>query len=119
MQPKLLTLPSADAAFADRLRKVLDAESQEASFDLKVLAARLALSRTHLHRRTKEIFGLPPSELIIRFRLERAARMLRERAGTVGQIAYAVGFSDLSHFVKRFRAQYGQTPTTYVAAHPR
>lgn len=63
-----------------------------------------------------QAFGLAPAELLIRFRLERAARMLVQRAGNVGQADYAVGFKDLSHFVQRFREQYGQTPAAYATA---
>jgi len=115
-EPSSLAIRSVDAAFSNRVRGVLERESQQASLDVETLAARLNLSRTHLHRRTKDLFGLAPSELIIRFRLERAAKMLSVGAGTVGQIAYAVGFKNLAHFSSRFREQYGQTPAAYAAA---
>lgn len=116
LQPTPLSLPSPDAAFSNRVRELLDRESQRPSFNVEALAAKLTMSRTHLHRRIQDLFGVAPSELLMRFRLERAAKMLAGRAGTVGQIAYAVGFSDLSHFVKRFRERYGQTPAAYAVA---
>ncbi len=109
-------VPSSDAAFRQRVKTVLEAESHAPSFDAAALARRLNMSRTHLHRRATQALGLPPAELIIRFRLERAARMLNQRSGTVGEIAHAVGFKDLSHFVRRFRESYGQTPAAYAAA---
>jgi AraC-like DNA-binding protein len=31
----------------------------------------------------------------------------------IGEIAFSWGFSDLSHFVRRFRAAYGMTPGDY------
>jgi AraC-like DNA-binding protein len=43
--------------------------------------------------------------------------MLAQRAGNVGEIAYAVGFKNVSHFVKRFRERYGRTPSAYLASH--
>jgi DNA-binding response OmpR family regulator len=116
LQPTPLSLPSSDAVFSKQVRETLDRESQHASFNVEVLAAKLRMSRGHLHRRIQDVFGLAPSELLMRFRLERAARMLVERAGTAGEIAYAVGFRDLSHFVRRFRTHYGQTPAKYAAA---
>ena len=116
LPPIPVPIQSSDEAFSKRVRSILDCQSQEASFDVVVLAGKLKLSRSHLHRRITEVFGVPPSELIMHFRLERAAVMLTRRAGTVGEIAYAVGFRDLSHFVKRFREHYGKTPTAYAAA---
>ena len=115
IEPTPLPLPSADAAFVKRLQEVLDRESHEESFDVSVLATRLGVSRAQLHRRVKDVLRSTPAETIIRFRLERAARMLADRAGNVGEVAYAVGFKNLSHFVRRFREQYGQTPAAYAA----
>ena len=85
---------------------------------MPALAARLGMSRAQLHRRVPGELGSTPAELIIRFRLERAADMLARRAGNVGEVAYAVGFRNLSHFVRRFREEYGQTPATYAASLP-
>lgn len=46
-------------------------------------------------------------------RLERCRRALEDSAQahrSVGEIAFGWGFSDLSHFVRRFRAAYGSSP---------
>ncbi len=110
-------LPPEDSLPA-RLRRVLAESSHDPAFDVPALAARLGMSRAQLHRRIPEELGSTPAEAIICFRLERAAEMLSRRAGNVGEIAYAVGFKNLSHFVRRFREQYGQTPAAYAASHP-
>ena len=116
--PTPLPVQSADAVFVHRLRDALDRKSQDESFDVGALADALGISRAQLHRRVKDTLGSTPSELIIRFRLERAEQMLAQHAGNVGEIAYAVGFKNLSHFVKRFREQYGRTPSAYMSAQP-
>ena len=74
------------------------------------------MSRVQLHRRIKGVCGSTPAEVIIRFRLERAAQMLAQQAGNVAEVAYAVGFKNLSHFAKRFREHLHQTPAAYAAA---
>lgn len=54
------------------------------------------------------------NELIILKRLAGCKKDLtRLNGGTkqVGQIAYAWGFSNISHFSKRYRARYGESPT--------
>ena len=108
-------LESADSVLLTRLREVLERESSNESFDVPALAGSLGMSRAQLHRRLKEVVEATPAETIIRFRLERAAQMLALRAGNVGEVAYAVGFKNLSHFVRRFRERYGQTPAAYAA----
>jgi DNA-binding response OmpR family regulator len=115
LDPTPLPVASADVTFVAKLRDVLDQQSNDELFDVEALAAGMGMSRAHLHRRIKETLDLPPSEVIIRFRLERAARMLEQQAGNVGEVAYAVGFKNLSHFVKRFRNHYGETPAVYAA----
>jgi AraC-like DNA-binding protein len=53
---------------------------------------------------------------ILHRRLERARRALEnpsQARRSIGEIAFAWGFSDLSHFVRRFRFTYGLTPGDY------
>jgi signal transduction histidine kinase/ligand-binding sensor domain-containing protein/AraC-like DNA-binding protein len=116
LAPSPLPLQSPDTAFLARLREVLDRQSHDETFDVAALATGLGVSRAQLHRRVRDVLASTPAETIIRFRLERAARMLADRAGNVGEVAYAVGFKNLSHFVRRFREQYGQTPAAYAAS---
>jgi len=43
--------------------------------------------------------------------------MLLEKKMTVTEIAYAVGFKDLSHFRKCFHREYGMSATEYITMH--
>jgi AraC-like DNA-binding protein len=60
--------------------------------------------------------GFSVGRYVLHRRLERSRQALEDPAQarrTVGEIAYAWGFSDLSHFVRRFRGAYGLTPGDY------
>jgi transcriptional regulator GlxA family with amidase domain len=57
---------------------------------------------------------MTPAQLVRRMRLERASQLLRAHAGTVSEVAYAVGFKTPSHFAKVFGQAYGESPTSYV-----
>jgi len=114
--PAPLPLKSSDDVFRDRLRDALGRESHQESFDVAAFARTLGMSRVQLHRRVKEACNSTPAEVIIRFRLERAAQMLAQQTGNVAEVAYAVGFKNLSHFAKRFREHLHQTPAAYAAA---
>jgi signal transduction histidine kinase/ligand-binding sensor domain-containing protein/DNA-binding response OmpR family regulator len=109
-------IPSADQMLLDRLRDVLDKSADDEEFDVPALASGLAMSRAQLHRRLKDAFQTTPAEVIVEYRLQRASQMLASRAGNVSEVAYAVGFKNVSHFVKRFRERFGQTPAAWAAS---
>ncbi|MEV7082993.1 helix-turn-helix domain-containing protein [Streptomyces sp. NPDC093516] len=65
--------------------------------------------------------GLSLEQWIIEQRLEGARSTLLSPAGrtrTVASVARAWGFTDPSHFTRRFRAAYGVTPRRLRAALP-
>jgi AraC family transcriptional regulator, positive regulator of tynA and feaB len=54
--------------------------------------------------------------LVLARRLERCRRALEDPSQahrTVSEIAYGWGFSDLTHFGRKFRAAFGLTPSDY------
>ena len=53
------------------------------------------------------------TEFVRNLRLERAAQLLEKNADTVAQIAYQVGFNNLSYFAKCFREKYGRAPSAF------
>ncbi len=65
-------------------------------------------------RTVQELFkthGTTFTAQLMNLRLEAAAQLLqRAPSNTVGQVAYSVGFSDLSYFHRQFRRRFGKTP---------
>jgi AraC-like DNA-binding protein len=75
-------------------------------------AAGLGISVRTLHLRFESV-GRTFSRWLMDNRLEACGRALRDpqqRACTVSEIAYRLGFNDLSHFNKAFRARFDMTP---------
>ena len=54
-----------------------------------------------------------PVEYIVLYRIERAARKLRNSQLSVTEIAFSCGFNDLSYFIKTFKNIKGVTPTKF------
>ena len=106
-------LAPADRALMERVYSAIDRRLADAEFGVGELADAVAMDRSHLFRRTRELVGETPSELIRRVRLEAAARLLAQGTGTVADVAYAVGFSSVSHFSRSFHEKYGMTPASY------
>lgn len=114
LRPAPVGPPSADKAFLARMREVLEAHLADDGFSVERLAEEVSYSRSQLYRWLQDLLGEAPSEVIQRFRLERAADLLVARVGTVSEIAYGVGFKSVSHFCRRFRRQFGVSPSTYA-----
>ncbi len=107
---------SPDARFLEEVRTVIEEHMADEDLTVEELARKVAHSRSHLHRRLKELIDESPSDLIRRMRLERAASLLAAGAGSVSRIAYAVGFKSLAHFSNRFSDHFGVRPSRYRAA---
>ncbi|MFN8589263.1 MAG: two-component regulator propeller domain-containing protein [Candidatus Eisenbacteria bacterium] len=101
---------SEDDRFLARVRDAIERTMGDETFDLETLAHEVGLSRSQLFRRIKDLLGETPEQLVRRMRLERAAQLLAQRAGSVGEIAYATGFKSVAHFCRVFREQHGATP---------
>lgn len=85
--------------------------------DLEAAAARAGLSPFHFLRLFARVIGATPHQYLLRARLTRAARALvAERERTVTEIAFEVGFGDLSNFVRSFGRAAGLSPRRFREA---
>lgn len=106
-----------DEALMDRIMQSINLHLGDSEFTVEQLCAEAAISRAHLHRKMKEMTGLPITEFIRNIRLEQAARLLREQKLNITQVAYTVGFSNLGYFSTVFRKHFGVAPRDFVAQH--
>jgi signal transduction histidine kinase/CheY-like chemotaxis protein/ligand-binding sensor domain-containing protein len=112
--PAPTELTSADDAFLKRIAEAVEANLADEEFSVERLARAVGVSRSQLHRQLKALAGQAPSDLIRSVRLDRAAHLLAARAGTVSEIAYAVGFKSVAHFSYSFVHAYGCRPSSYA-----
>ncbi|MDA3963121.1 MAG: AraC family transcriptional regulator [Planctomycetota bacterium] len=81
------------------------------------VAQALGLSRSSLQARCQSSFACGVARLHERLRLERAARLLRERRGdSIATIAEACGYTDQATFSRRFKAFAGSSPSRWRVA---
>lgn len=108
------------ATARDRRRAVetalwIDANSHD-DIDLGAAAAQAGLSPFHFLRLFSTVLGVTPHQYLVRSRLRRAARLLANEAIPVTDIAYDVGFGDLSNFVRTFHRAAGVAPSKFRQA---
>lgn len=80
------------------------------------LAQVMCLSASHFHAQFKESVGLTPHQYLLKARLDRAARLLRESSLPLVRIAEECGFSSQSALTTAMRRYLGLTPKRLRAA---
>jgi len=103
---------------AARLREalsIIEARFTEPDLSTEIVANALGLSRRYVNNLLLES-GKTFAERVLELRLIKARAMLsdiRNDTMRIGEIAFAVGFGDVSYFNQRFRARFGASPTQY------
>ena len=84
--------------------------------ELEQAAALCRLGATQFCRLFKMEHGESFGQFLLRFRLERACELLAHSDMLVKEVAYAVGFNDLSYFARAFKRQFGLCPRQFQTA---
>jgi AraC-like DNA-binding protein len=108
------------ATARDRRRAVetalwIDAHSHQ-EIDLDAAAAQAEISPFHFLRLFSSVLGVTPHQYLVRSRLRHAARLLADHELSVTDVAYDVGFGDLSNFVRTFHRAAGVSPRRFREA---
>jgi AraC-like DNA-binding protein len=104
----------------DRRRAVeaalwMDEHSHE-PLDLDRMAGHAGLSPFHFLRLFTAVLGVTPHQYLVRSRLRHAAALLTENGRSITDVAYDVGFGDLSNFVRTFHRAAGVSPRGFRRA---
>jgi AraC-like DNA-binding protein len=104
----------------DRRRAVdaagwLEAHAAE-PIDLTSAARAVGLSPFHFLRVFANVLGVTPHQYLVRARLRHAARLLTDDTLSITDVAFDVGFGDLSNFVRTFHRAAGVSPRSFRRA---
>ncbi|MGI6031346.1 MAG: AraC family transcriptional regulator [Eubacteriales bacterium] len=67
----------------------------------------------HICRSFKRFLGTTPSEYVNSLRLQRAVHLITDTSLNINEVAYRVGFSNMSFFFRLFKTTYGTTPNQF------
>jgi len=114
------TQKPVQAMARDRRRAVeaalwIDAHSHR-PIELEDAAGEAGLSPFHFLRLFSNVLGVSPHQYLVRSRLRHAARLLADDDRPVTDVAYDVGFGDLSNFVRTFHRAAGTSPLRFRKA---
>ena len=107
--------PATRAEIA-RCARTLMRQNVESPLTIGELALRCQTSPTVLKESFRAEYGMPVHEWYRRFRMLRAADLLRVGSGSISDVARAVGYSNASKFAQAFSACMGATPSAWRRA---
>jgi len=81
-----------------------------AGYSVDRLAQGAGISRQHLNRFCRTLFGLSAHQWLGRMRMEKARDLLSERS-TIKETAAALGYSHAANFARAFRQAHGMAPS--------
>lgn len=111
---KPVVLRSSDQILYEKIIKIINENISDPGLNVEFLANGVGMSRVHMHRKLKELTNQSARDFIRSIRLKQAADLLSSQKLTVSEVAYALGFTNLSHFSTSFREFYGMSPKEYA-----
>ncbi len=113
-QEEVIHYKSLDKKFLTNIESVLESNYKNCEFSVEEFGDLVSISRIHLYRKIKALTGLSPIDYINKFRLMRSKELLRTESNNIVGIALEVGYSSAAYFSKKFRDEFGMTPSEYI-----
>lgn len=87
------------------------------SIRLADLARAAGCSESQLDRRMRKVFGLSPTQYVLRARVDQATRLLTDTDRPLAGVAVECGFYDQADFTRRFARLTNETPAQFRSRH--
>jgi signal transduction histidine kinase/ligand-binding sensor domain-containing protein/DNA-binding response OmpR family regulator len=113
LQPAKPAPENLDEKFLLRLVKIIEEHISEGDFNAELLAHKAGLSRVQLYRKLRSLTDQTAHEFIASIRLQRAVQLLQEKKMTITEVAFAVGYNDLTYFARSFKKKYQVSPSEF------
>ena len=115
LEPTHVEITSPDERFLQKAIKVVEENISDCDLDIEGFSEKVGVSRMQLYRKLHALTDMTVKEFIRHIRLKRATQLLVQNKLNISEVAYAVGFNDLSHFRKCFKREFGMSATEYVS----
>lgn len=102
----------------DNVNKVRKAKAElikdfQRSLTIKELSKIVGLNEHNLKTGFKEIYGKPIHTYLKDYKLNKAREMIISGDSQINEIAYAIGYTNVSHFIEAFKRKFGLTPKKF------
>ena len=117
LSPQEATFSNANEQFMIKLNEMIDQNLSQPDLDVKFLTAQMAMSRTSLYNKIKELTGMGANDYINRRRIDKAIILLTQSDMSITEISEQVGFTYQRYFSTLFKEMKGMTPSQFRAQH--
>ncbi|MFV0591596.1 MAG: two-component regulator propeller domain-containing protein [Draconibacterium sp.] len=109
-----LELKSHDELLMQKVMTIIKDNIASEQLNVEMLADGVGISRVHMHRKLKQLTNQSARDFIRNIRMKQATYLLAGKKLSVSEVAYSLGYSNLSHFSNSFKMYYGVSPTEFV-----
>jgi AraC-like DNA-binding protein len=83
------------------------------AFTVEDLCNKFSISRSSLQTLFKTNINTTPKQYISNIKLDQAKVLIQEHKRTISEISDILGFTSIHYFSRKFKMQYGMSPTDY------
>ncbi|MBX2841962.1 MAG: response regulator [Flammeovirgaceae bacterium] len=113
LDPKDVSVISDDEKFLIHISELMEEHVEDPAFDVNKMCNLMNITHIQFIRKTKQLTGKKPVELLRAFRIKRAKQLLEQNKFTISDISYMVGYDLPNSFTRAFKKEEGISPTEY------
>lgn len=113
IDPKKIAINAEEEKLMLHLLAAVEEHLDDTDYNVDQLARDVALSRTNLYNKLRNMLGISPADFIRNVRLKRAAQLLSTSTASVSEISERVGFATPRNFSVSFKKMFGVLPSEY------
>ncbi len=106
-------LSAQDMAFMNNLYQLMDSMMSQDDLNFNLIAEKLCMSRSKFNYKLKGLTGETPIHFFLKYKLNKAAELLKSGKYNVSEVADITGFGTISHFSVSFKKYFGVNPSEY------
>ena len=105
---------NTEELFLKKVMAIIDRNLDNPDLSVEMISDDVGMSATHLYRKLMEITGYSPREIIINYRMRKAALMLENKESNISEIMYIIGFQVCLAFQKVLNRNSAFRPVTII-----
>lgn len=113
INPQKIGVNSEEEAFMAQLLKVIETHLSDSEYGVDQMAQDVAMSRSKLYDKMRNMLGISPADFIRNVRLKRSAELLTGTSLPITDIAERVGFATARNYSQQFKKMFGVLPSEY------
>ncbi|GJH41164.1 hybrid sensor histidine kinase/response regulator [Capnocytophaga sp. HP1101] len=100
--------------FVDKISNIVMEHLSDPEFSIDALAFELNMSTNQLFKKVKAIMNTTPYNVIVQIRMTAATELMKQGNLNISEVAYKVGYQELSNFSRSFKKFYNVSPREYL-----